>query len=364
MRRLFQFSLRFAAAAAILSVLLLAGFYFFLRQSLPQTTGEIRLAGLGARAEILRDRYGIPHIFASSPEDASFAVGFVHAQDRLWQMEMSRRIAAGRLSEIVGPGGLEADRFLRTLGVRRSAEANLRTLDTETRKLLDAYAAGVNAFLATDPVLPVEFWLTGARPEPWQPADSVSWIKMMAWDLGGNWRNELLRMRLARTLPLARIHELLPPYPGDPVPVIADLKELYSSMERDAVRLAQFAPDNEGLGSNNWVVSGERSESGKPLLANDPHLGLTAPPVWYFAHISAPGLNVIGSTLPGVPGVILGRNDRIAWGMTNTGPDVQDLFIEKLDAAGGYFAPDGPKAFQVVDEVIRVKGAEPEKLRV
>jgi penicillin amidase len=366
----------------LLAALLPAGFYVYLRQSLPQTKGEIRLAGLGANAEILRDRYGIPHIFAASAEDASFALGFVHAQDRLWQMEMSRRVAAGRLSEVVGASGLETDRFLRTLGVRRAAEANLRTLDGETRKALEAYASGVNAFLATNPILPVEFWLTGARPEPWQPADSVAWIKMMAWDLGGNWRNELLRMRLSKTLSLARIHELLPPYPGDKPPLIADLKELYGSMEREAVRLAENRgqttisvrenkswsdpdfPDNEGLGSNNWVVSGERSASGKPLLANDPHLGLTAPPVWYFAHISAPGINVIGSTLPGVPGVILGRNERIAWGFTNTGPDVQDLFIEKLDAAGGYVAPDGPRQFKTVDEIIRVKGGEPEKLRV
>lgn len=364
MRRFLRFARRFAVATGLLAALSLAGAYAYLHRSLPQTKGEIRLAGLGASAEILRDRYGIPHIFASSMEDANFALGFVHAQDRLWQMEMSRRVAAGRLAEIVGVSGLETDRFLRTLGVRRSAEANLLTLDDETRKLLEAYAAGVNAFLATDPVLPVEFWLTGARPEPWVPADSVSWIKMMAWDLGGNWRNELLRMRLARTLPLARIHELLPPYPGESVPVIADLKELYSTMERDAVRLAQFAPDNEGIGSNNWVVSGERSASGKPLLANDPHLGLTAPPVWYFAQLSVPGINVIGSTLPGVPGVILGRNDRVAWGFTNTGPDVQDLFIEKLDAAGGYLAPDGPRSFKVINEVIRVKGGEPEKLRV
>jgi len=364
MRRFLRFGLRFAAVLGALGLLLVAAFYLYLRQSLPQTKGEIRVPGLSAPAEVLRDRYGIPHIFAASAEDASFALGYVHAQDRLWQMEMSRRIAAGRLAEIVGAGALETDRFLRTLGVRRSAEANLRSLDTETRKLLDAYAAGVNAFIASGPVLPPEFWLTGARPEPWTPADSVAWTKMMAWDLGGNWRNELLRMRLAKTLPLARIHELLPPYPGEKVPVIADLKELYSSMEREAVRLARFAPDNDGLGSNNWVVSGSRTESGKPLLANDPHLGLTVPPVWYFAQLSAPDMQVIGATLPGVPGVILGRNERIAWGFTNTGPDVQDLYIEKLDAAGGYLAPEGTRAFQVIDETILVKGAEAEKLRI
>ena len=356
--------LRFAGWLTVLLAALLAAAYLYLRQSLPKTEGEIRLAGLSAPVDILRDRYGIPHIFAATLADATFAQGYVHAQDRLWQMEMSRRTAAGRLSEVVGAAGLEADRFLRTLGVRRSAEANLRTVDSETRQLLESYAAGVNAFLASGPVLPPEFWLTGVRPEPWTPADSVSWTKMMAWDLGGNWRNELLRMRLAKSLPMARIHEFLPPYPGDAPPVIADLKELYSSMERDAVRLAKFAPDNEGLGSNNWVVSGARSASGKPLLANDPHLGLSAPPVWYFAQLSAPGINVIGSTLPGVPGVILGRNERIAWGFTNTGPDVQDLYIEKLDAAGGYVTPEGPRPFQVVEETIRVKGGEAEKLRV
>ena len=356
--------LRFSAWLTALLAALLAGAFLYLRQSLPKTEGEIRLAGLGSRVEVLRDRYGIPHIFAASLADASFALGFVHAQDRLWQMEMSRRIAAGRLAEVLGAGGLETDRFLRTLGVRRAAEANLRTLDAETRQLLDAYAAGVNAFLAEAPVLPLEFWLTGVRPDPWTPADSVGWVKMMAWDLGGNWRSELLRMRLAKTLPMARIHEFLPPYPGESAPSLPDLKELYGSLEKEAVRLAQFAPDNEGLGSNNWVVSGERSASGKPLLANDPHLGLTAPPVWYFAQISTPGVNVIGSTLPGVPGVILGRNERIAWGFTNTGPDVQDLFIEKLDASGGYLTPEGPQPFKIVDETIRVKGAEPEKLRV
>lgn len=349
------------------------GAWLYLLRSLPQTEGEIRLAGLAAPVEILRDRYGIPHIFAQSVADAVFALGFVHAQDRLWQMEMNRRIAAGRLSEIVGPAGLETDRFLRTLGIRRAAEANLRALDEETRALLAAYSAGVNAFLATDPVLPIEFWLTGARPEPWTPADSVSWVKMMAWDLGGNWRNEALRMRLAKNLPLARIHQFLPPYPGEASPEIADLGSLYNALDRGGVQLAEDmmrllamvpgAPP-EALGSNNWAVAGSRSASGKPLLANDPHLGLTAPPVWYLAHLSAPGLDVIGATLPGVPAVVLGRNDRIAWGFTNTGPDVQDLYIEKLDASGGYLAPDGPRPFQVVEETIRVKGAEPERLRV
>jgi penicillin amidase len=338
----------------------------YLRQSLPETRGEIRLQGLTAPVEILRDPYGIPHIYAQTLEDAHFALGFVHAQDRLWQMEMSRRIAAGRLSEIVGRPGLETDRFMRTLGVRRVAQANLGHYDAQTRSLLDAYAAGVNAFLATRPVLPPEFWITRVQPEPWTPVDSVSWTKMMAWDLSGNWREELLRMRLSKTLPTSRIQEFLPPYPGDPAVALPDLRQLYRNLDKPLRELAErWGRDADvAVGSNNWVVSGARSESGKPLLANDPHLGLSAPPVWYFAHLHAPGFDVIGATLPGVPGVVLGRNERIAWGFTNTAPDVQDLYIEKIEPSGRYLAPEGPRAFTVHDETIRVKGAPDEKLTV
>ena len=177
--------------------------YVYLRQSLPKTQGEIEVAGLGAQVEVLRDRHGVPHIFAASLADAHFALGFVHAQDRLWQMEMNRRIGSGRLSEILGPGALDADRFMRTLGLRRVAEANLRAYDDETRRLLEAYAAGVNAFLATDPVLPPEFVLLDVTPEPWTAIDSIVWIKVMAWDLAGNYRSEVLRMRLSRTLATA-----------------------------------------------------------------------------------------------------------------------------------------------------------------
>jgi penicillin amidase len=237
----------------------------------------------------------------------------------------------------------------------------------------------VNAFIATRPVLPVEFWLTGAKFEPWTPADSIGWVKMMAWDLGGNWRSELLRMRLAKTLPLARINEFLPPYPGEAPLELPDLHKLYSTLEKEAPRLAQANRGQtpisaklgsdpnfqaEGLGSNNWVVSGARSATGKPLLANDPHLGLTAPAVWYFAHIKTPEFEAIGATLPGVPAIVLGRNTHFAWGFTNTGPDVQDLYLERLDGAGNYLAPEGPKAFTTYDETIKVKGGKDIRLQV
>src|SRR5437870_3067232 len=169
---------------------------------------------------------------------------------------------------------------------------------------------------------------------------------MMSWDLCGNWRSELLRMRLSKSLPVARIQEFLAPYPGDPPVALPELKSFYGTLERPAIETARASGDGielhsfDGIGSNAWVVSGSRSATGKPLLANDPHLGLTAPPVWYFAHLHAPGMDVIGATLPGVPGVVVGRNERIAWGFTNTGPDAQDLFLEKLDTAGGYLTPE------------------------
>jgi penicillin amidase len=360
--RMLAFLLALGAAALVLG-------YVYLRQSLPQLEGEISLAGLAAPVEILRDAYGVPHIFAQSQRDAHFALGFVHAQDRLWQLEMNRRIGAGRLAEVLGPRALETDRFMRTLGVRRAAQANLGHLDEETRAALDAYAQGVNAFLATGPVLPPEFLLLGVRPQPWTAVDSLAWAKMMAWDLGGSWRNELLRVRLSRVLPMARVHEFLPPYPGDAPPALRDLKDLYEGLEREPPRIARgsdpdFPDPDSGAGSNSWVVSAARSASGKPLLANDPHLALTAPAVWYLAHLHAPGLNAIGATLPGMPGVLVGRNDRIAWGSTNTGPDVQDLYLEKLDTAGNYLTPEGPRAFETMVETIRVRGGSDETLHV
>jgi penicillin amidase len=340
----------------------LLGGYFYLRLSLPQVSGEIKVAGLQAPVEVLRDAHGIPHIFASSERDAQFALGFVHAQDRLWQLEMNRRIGSGRMAEVLGPAALDTDRFLRTLGIRRVAAANVGALDADSRKMLAAYAAGVNAFLVERPVLPPEFWLLRVTPEPWSEVDSAVWARMMAWDLGGNWRSELLRLQLASRLPTAAIQELLPPYPGDAAPQLPDLRQFYGVLEKEPAQLS--AAEMRGGASNSWVVSGSRSLSGKPLLANDPHLGLTAPNIWYFAHLHAPGLDAIGATLPGVPGIIIGRNARIAWAVTNTGPDVQDLYLERLDGSGGYVAPDGPRRFATVRETIQVKGADDVQLSV
>lgn len=349
----------------LLAVLVIGGGgYAFLRGSLPETSAEIRVEGLANNVSILRDANGIPHISASSQEDAFFALGYVHAQDRLWQMEMNRRIGAGRLSEIFGEKTLAKDKFLRSIDVYGHAERTLPNLSEKTSQAFAAYAAGVNAFLSTsNGPLPPEFLILGVDPAPWKQADSLVWIKMMAWDLGGNWDKELLRFHLMKKLGTQAMQEFMPPYPGEKTVELPNLKKLYAGITLETERLLAAAPSSlpDGAGSNNWVVSGTRSETGKPLLANDPHLGLAAPALWYFAHLKAPGLNAIGATLPGVPAIVLGRNQSIAWGFTNTAPDVQDLFIEKIVAnrPNHYLTPEGSKPFETRETVIKVKERAP-----
>ncbi|OWW21374.1 penicillin acylase family protein [Noviherbaspirillum denitrificans] len=349
--------------ALVLATLAVAAWYR--SATLPMVNGTRTLKGLTAPVDIVRDANGIPHIYAKSQADAYFALGYAHAQDRLWQMELNRRIAAGRMAEILGPNAVPTDRFLRTLGVRRNAEKIFGNLSQQTRDALEAYARGVNAWLEDrSGPLPPEFLLTGAPvPAPWHPVDSIGWQTMMAWDLGGNWTQELLRMRLSQRLSLAQINEFLAPYPGDPVVPTQDYTVLYRELAGTTAQLekvAAIAPPSyvDGMGSNNWVVGGALSETGKPLLANDPHLGLSAPALWYFAHLSAPGLNVIGATLPGIPSVVLGHNDRIAWGFTNTAPDVQDLYLERVNPEDRrrYQTADGWAEFKVRNETIKVKG--------
>lgn len=364
MKRVFRI---LALIIVVLVLVLVAAGLWYRDASQPPHEGKMTIGGLSAPVDIVRDAEGIPHIYAQSTADAYFALGFVHAQDRLWQLELNRRIPAGRMAEILGPNALDTDRFLRTLGVRRNAERIHANLSPETRQALQAYADGVNAWLAArSGPLPPEFLLTGApAPAPWHPVDSIGWQTMMAWDLGANWTQEVLRMRLAQKLTLDQINEFLAPYPGEMPLQTMDYTGWYRELAGTGDKLAALvkaAPPSyvDGMGSNNWVLGGEFSETGKPLLANDPHLGLSAPALWYFAHLSAPGLNVIGATLPGLPMVVLGRNDRIAWGFTNTAPDVQDLYIERVNPENPkqYQTPDGWAEFTVRSETIKIKGRD------
>ena len=353
-------------AVVLVLALLAAGAWIYLQDSLPRLEGEVAAKGLGAAVEVVRDAEGVPHIFAKSEHDAWYAMGYVHAQDRLWQMEFQRRIAQGRLAEFLGERAYDTDRLMRTLGIARTAERIVAKLDAGTLADLKAYAAGVNAFLDADPVLPVEFHVFQLKPEPWKPADTMGWLLIMAWDLSSNWRTELARLRFAAKLGRERAAEIIPPYPGDPPVQLPDFKALYAEVSPDAGDLlVAFPLYDYAVGSNNWVVSGARSESGKPLLANDPHLGLQAPALWYFAHVSTPRGNVVGGTLPGVPFVVLGHNDALAWGFTTTLGDTQDLFVERIAAGDpqSYVSFKGPVRFETRDEVIRV-GSEERRLRV
>ncbi len=343
--------------------------WIYAQQVLPQTEGSMVLPGARAELRIERDAHGIPTIRAASIADAFFGLGVAHAQDRLWQMETHRRIGAGRLAEAFGEGAADTDRFLRTLGVRRTASAQWDQLPAASRSALQAYADGVNAVIAGLSARPPEFVLLGLQPEPWTPQDSLAWAIMMAWDLGANWQTELIRLRLSAKLPKLRIDQLMPPYPGDAVPASMDFAAFYDSLRLDGqqatseaslLRLMAAAPESEvdGVGSNSWVLAGSRSATGHPLLANDPHLKLSSPALWYFARLEAPGLKIAGATLPGLPGVVMGQNEHVAWGLTNTGPDVQDSYLERIKPGdpSQYQTPEGWARFETRQEIIKVKG--------
>ena len=357
------------AGLLVLALALVAAAWLYTRQALPRTSGDLQLPGLQAAISIERDAHGIPSIVAANAHDAFFGLGVVHAQDRLWQMETHRRIGAGRLAELFGEPALEADLFLRALGVRRAAAQQWKQLPAASKAVVQAYTDGINAVLKSElRARPPEFVLLGAQPEPWDPVDSLAWAIMMAWDLGGNWNTELLRLRLALKMPVARIDTLLPPYPGEAPLATTDYAALYRSLKLDAGtravaswdRLPDIAPPSgvEGVGSNNWVVAGSRTTTGPPRRAHDPHLKLSSPALWYFARMQAPGLKVAGATMPGLPLVVLGQNEHVAWGFTNTGPDVQDLYIEQLDpgAPGQVRTPQGWAPMETVQEVVKVKG--------
>ncbi|PCI87762.1 MAG: acyl-homoserine-lactone acylase [Hyphomicrobiales bacterium] len=346
--------------------------YVYFTNGLPLYDGQVQLAGSKHKITITRDQYALPHIIAQTTNDAYFAIGYAHAQDRLFQMQLHRHIAMGRLSELVGQKGLETDKFLRTLGMFQAAQSSYKLLSSQTKAELDAYSAGVNAYLAEDNILPVEFAILQLdKPAPWQPIHSVAWMKIMAWDLNNTWRKELDRLIMSATFTPQQIAEYHHPYPGDkpfipPKPIDIYGFELNSPnpMQTSALsRRISISPiidqqTAQGIGSNNWVLAGNLSQSGKPLLANDPHLGLTAPALWYHAHLKAEddSLNAIGATMPGVPYIILGRNDRIAWGFTNTDPDAQDLYVEKITRDGFYKTPNGEAPFITRQEVIKIKG--------
>ncbi len=336
MKTIGKWASRFLLVAVFVTISLGALIYWRFQSSLPQVTGEIELAGLQAETTIVRDKYGIPHIFAPSRHDMYFAIGVAHAQDRLFQMDMSRRAAHGRLSELVGKLTLRTDVQMRTLGLGKAADQSFTRLSPETQGAFRAYAEGVNSVL-TGPgfVAPPEYTLLMAKPEPWRPEDCAAVLKMMAYGLSGNAYEEPGHAKLIEILGPERAAEFLAPYPADaPVTLSeADLGIAQVQPGSGADVPAFSTPSGEPKkGSNNWVVDGQLTSSGKPLLANDPHLALSAPGVWYFARMQTGDDMMLGATIPGTPFVTLGRTQDAAWGFTNTGPDTADLFlVDQLD---------------------------------
>jgi penicillin amidase len=325
------------------------------RRALPQTGGTLRLECLERPVEVLRDRHGFVHIYAASGDDVARAHGYVHAQDRLFQMEMLRRFAFGRLSELVGPRTVELDRLARRLRLRWAAERQAAAADPLSARWIEAYCEGVNEFVARGP-LPLELRLLRRRPEPWTAVDVQAPGQMFALTLSGNWETELLRMRLVARVGEERARRL-DAMPGD-LPVIVPPR-LAAPVQRRARWLRRLIGQPA---SNSWVIAGSRTASGKPLLANDPHLLLTVPSLWHAAHLAWDGGNVAGVTVPGVPAIILGRNEHVAWGMTTAMVDTQDLYVERLHPGDpNRYEVDGKWVeAEVVREEIGIRGrAEP-----
>ncbi|MSR35789.1 MAG: penicillin acylase family protein [Gemmatimonadetes bacterium] len=386
-RRLFGLGL----GVLVLSVLLGGLSVLRLRRGPRAAAGDLEMPGLSAPVEIVRDSLGIPQIWAASVEDAFFAQGLVHASDRLWQMEQLRRVARGELSEVYGETALDSDRFLRTLGMARAAERAVRELCAECRRRIDAYAAGVNAAVARwQGPLPPEFVVLRIEPSTWTAADVLAIEKIMAWDLA-DYDIGLLLADAQRRGGQALLDTLLPRYPADGATILEDAP---SAPARAAVRVSAGAPevpssplDERVLasgrvpelaralldgasalrGSNSWVVAGARTRSGKPLLANDMHLNLSVPALWYLVGLHAPGLDVVGMSIPGSPGVVAGHSGAVAWGFTNAMVDDADFFIERPDPTdpNRYLTPGGSEPFQDHTEEIRVRGSDrPIPLRV
>ncbi|MEU6013812.1 penicillin acylase family protein [Streptomyces sp. NPDC047515] len=374
------------------------------RASYPQTTGSIKIDGLDGNVDVKRDNYGIPQLYADTDADLFRAQGFVQAQDRFWEMDVRRHMTAGRLSEMFGSGQVDTDSFLRTLGWRKVAQEEYdNVLSADTKKNLQAYADGVNAYLKgrDGKDISVEYAALGLtndyKPAEWTPVDSVAWLKAMAWDLRGNMQDEIDRSLMTSRLDAKKIEDLYPPYPykkHKPIVEGGAISSVTGKFDPDATPSspglgsdtvqgateglntqlsslsdtldqipALLGPNGNGIGSNSWVVSGDYTTTGKPLLANDPHLAPQLPSLWYQMGLHCREItakcqyDTAGYTFSGMPGVIIGHNQDIAWGFTNLGADVTDLFLEKV-SGDGYLYDGKVKPFTTRDETIKVAGGK------
>lgn len=310
------------------------------RRRLPMVQGRLALAGLSGGVEIIRDHWGVPHIYADASADLYFALGFVHAQDRLWQMELHRRIGTGRLSEVFGEVTLDTDRMARTAGFERIGRADLAAAGPEELEVLNAYAAGVNAWMDHSAArLPVEFTLLRYRPEPWRVEDTMAFSRVMIWQLSHAWYGEIVRAQLIEAVGEERARELEVCYPeANPITLPAGIEFRRLVPDLGTTGIAGLL--DRGLGSNAWVTTGARSDTGAPYLCNDMHLPVAMPSLWYLVHLQGADMHVAGCSVPGLPPVLVGHNERVAWGITLAYTDCEDLFAEEFESGLGVGAPD------------------------
>lgn len=385
MRAVLKWALRGLVLAAILVVGAAALLYATVTATVPSDDGSGQVAGLSAPVEIARDDNWIGHVEAESMDDALAALGYLHAQDRFWQMHVLRMVGQGRLSEMFGEPTIDTDIFLRTLDIAGASRKSHEMLEPATKAMLEAYAAGVNGWMERrtgllESSLPPEFAILGVDAEPWEPWQSLAILKVMALTLDSNMGHEIKRLALAaKGFSPSEIDELMPYGPRDDPPPLPDLRALYGfgpngkgstaavsdgKTQHANARGFDLAWPTGITASNNWAVSGERSETGKPLLANDPHLGLTAPSVFYLTRLGfmheGERRVIAGGSLPGTPLVLVGRNNDVAWGLTTTNLDSQDIFIERIkpDDPSLYLTPFGWRAFETETVEIKVSGAE------
>lgn len=371
---LFRWLLRIAGAMIALVVICVMLVYYLAARSLPDYDAVLEVPYLNAPVEIVRDNANVPHIFGSTDEDVFYALGFAHAQDRLWQMTMLRRTVQGRLSEVFGTATVNIDKLMRRLDLYTLATASVDAQDERTMRILRAYATGVNVRLdqvnaqALGRGAP-EMFLFNAPVAPWRPADTLAIVKLMGLRLSGHLDHEVLRARMSLALPDPdRLRDILPDAPGNGVAALPEYASLFPDLPRysetipqDPHPLSPFSRSVMAGASNTWAAAPTRSASGGTLLANDPHLGFSAPSIWYLARLNLQSGSVIGGTIPGMPVVLTGRSADLGWGLTSAGMDDQDLFIEELnpDNKEEYRTPDGFKAFETRKSIINIKDEAP-----
>ncbi len=374
MELLFRWLLRIAGAMIALVVICVMLVYYLAARSLPDYDAVLEVPYLNAPVEIVRDNADVPHIFGSTDEDVFYALGFAHAQDRLWQMTMLRRTVQGRLSEVFGTATVNIDKLMRRLDLYTLATASVDAQDERTMRILRAYATGVNVRLdqvnaqALGRGAP-EMFLFNAPVAPWRPADTLAIVKLMGLRLSGHLDHEVLRARMSLALPDPdRLRDILPDAPGNGVAALPEYASLFPDLPRysetipqDPHPLSPFSRSVMAGASNTWAAAPTRSASGGTLLANDPHLGFSAPSIWYLARLNLQSGSVIGGTIPGMPVVLTGRSADLGWGLTSAGMDDQDLFIEELnpDNKEEYRTPDGFKAFETRKSIINIKDEAP-----